>query len=294
LSEPPDNTDLDSQVEAFRERLGQEGLGALWDDRTSDDVKSIYTALLACAGDELYLQEFLPYGIVYRTAGELGARRRSAGATADQVMQEHLLLRDVFWEFRGARGERVHDFAVEKRLLQCFNSLLQATVQSYRAREPVSDVLGPLRDRQTGVFNSQYFTARLEEEVRRSERYIHDATVAMFEVDSSFDRGSRGQAELMRAVARVLRRNSRASDVLARLDDSRFAMLLPETGYEVAEHITGRLRTRLKEYLSGLGEEYGRAGIGSGLATYPQDAGEVTRLIEQAAGSMRREATGSA
>lgn len=276
-------------VQAYRKGLGEENSGELWDDRTEQVVESLYLGLNNCVDDELYIQEFLPFGSVYRIAGEHGVYRRNRKVPIEEVMQEHILLRDVFWESRQARSDKEHDFATEKRVCQCFNNLLQATVQAYQTREPTMDVLDPLRDELTGVFNSLYFMTRLEEEVKRSERYLRDVTVVLFHVDSVFEPSSDEDSELMRAVARVLRRNCRASDILARVEYEKFSILMPETRTDDAARASERLKTQVLEYLAGMGEHYAEVNIEIGIASYPEQGDDGEILMQEATESILRE-----
>jgi len=276
-------------VQAFHKGLDEENIQDLWDDRTEKTVETLYGGLMNCVDDELYLQEFLPFGSTYRKAGEHGVYRRNRQVPIEKVMQEHILLRDVFWDFRRGRTEKEHDFAVEKRVCQCFNNLLQATVQAYQTREPTMDILDPLRDELTGVFNSLYFMTRLEEEVKRSERYLRDVTVVLMHVDSPFEPESTEDNELMKAVARVLRRNSRASDILARVEYDKFSVLMPETRTQDADAASQRFRTQVLEYLAGMGEHYADVNIELGIASYPEQGEEGAVLLQEATESILRE-----
>jgi diguanylate cyclase (GGDEF)-like protein len=280
-------------VQAYRQGMADEDLDYLWDTETEDAVETIYQGLLACVEDDLYLQEFQPFGSIYRAAGHRGVRRRAQSTPIEKVMQEHILLRDVFWEHRRSRSEKVNDFAIEKRVCQCFNYLLQATVRAYQTQEPTTDALDPMRDELTGAFNSMYFMTRLEEEIKRSERYLRDVTVVLFHVDSQFDPDTIADAELMRAVARVLRRNSRASDVLARLEHNKFAMLVPETRAADASSAARRLKAQVLEYLEFMGEPYAGINIEVGTASYPEHGDEGDALIQEATESLLREEMGS-
>lgn len=283
---------LKKMVQAFRQGLIDEGLEQLWDAESELQVESMYTGLLASVDDDLFLQEFLPFGSIYRVAGEQGVRRRYHNVPIEKVMEEHILLRDVFWEFRRGRSEKVHDFATEKRVLECFNNLLQATLQAYQSREPTADVPDPLRDPVTGVFNTLYFMTRLEEEIKRSERYLRDVTVVVFHVDSEFEPDSEEEAELMRAVARVLRRNSRASDILARVECGKFAILVPETRSEDAFTAAGRLRIQIMEYLAENAGPYSEVSIEVSMASYPKHGDEGEALFQEANESLMREEMG--
>jgi diguanylate cyclase (GGDEF)-like protein len=276
-------------VQAYRKGLYDENEAELWDEKTEIVVGTLYGGLHNCVEDELYMQEFLPFGSIYRVAGEHGVYRRNRKVSIEKVMQEHILLRDVFWEFRRSRSEREHDFVTEKRVCQCFNNLLQATVQAYQTREPTMDVLDPLRDELTGVFNSLYFMTRLEEEVKRSERYLRDVTVVLIHVDSIFEPESEEDDELMRAAARVLRRNSRASDILARVEYGKFSVLMPETSTKDASLASRRLKTQVLEYLASMGDHYAEVNIEIGIASYPEHGDEGAVLMQEATESIIRE-----
>ncbi len=280
-------------VQAYSQRLAEEGLEMLLDDETVRAAETIYQGLLVCVDDDLYFQEFLPFGAIYRVAGEQAVRRRRRKVPIEKVMQEHIILRDVFWDFRRARSDKIHDFTTEKRMIQCFNNLLEGTVKAYQTREPTVDVLDPLRDPVTGVFNSLYFMTRLEEEVKRSERYLRDVTVVLLHIDSQFEPESDAEAELMRAVARVLRRNSRASDILARVEYGKFAVLVPETRSGDAATAAQRLKVQVLEYLTTMGEPYSEVGLEIGTASYPEhgDDGEV--IFQEAIESLMREERGT-
>lgn len=278
-------------IDAYKKALSKEKMDELWSLDMERAVQSIYNGILSCVDDELYLQEFLPFGSLYRIAGEFGVQLRKRNMPIEKVMQVHILLRDAFWEYRKASADREHDFAIEKRLCQCFDSLLQATIQAYQKKEPVGDILDPLRDSATGVFNDLYFMTRLEEEIKRSERYLREVSIVLFHVDSVFDPNSSEEDELMRAIARVLRKNTRASDILARIEQSKFAILMPETRGEDAGVASSRLKEKVCEYLTRLGGSFAEVNVEVGIASYPKDGEEVEALLEEASENIRREGT---
>lgn len=284
-----DRKTIKRMVEAFRKGLEAEQSGDLADERTSATVEKLYAGVLGCVEDEIYYQEFLQFGYMYKIAGEHGVYRRSSDVPIEKVMQEHIIMRDVFWDFRRARAEKEHDFAVEKRVLQCFNNLLQATVLAYQTKEPTEDVLDPLRDDLTGVLNLLYFMTRLDEEVKRSERYLRDVTVVLLHVSSLFERDSEQDGELMRAVARVLRRDTRASDILARVEYDKFAILMPETRAEDACRAGERFKKQVIGYLESFGEDFAGATVEIGLASYPEHGDEGGVLFQEAMENVIRE-----
>jgi len=293
VSGPIENREVELILESFHKSLEAEKLASLLDEETDAIVSEIYGGLTNCLDDELFIQEFLPYGWIFRAAIKHGIRRRNSGVPVEKVMREHILLREAFWKHRKERTARVHDFNVEKRTLQCFNSLFQATLHAFHDEAISIETMDSLRDPLTGVFNIHYFKTRLDEEVRRSERYFRDVSLVLFELGSKKDNDSEKQAELLRAFVRVMRRNARASDIPARVDSSKFGIIATETKTDGAEIAAGRLRAKVLDYFSALGGEYAQARVGVGIASYPDNGYDSDALLKEAGESIKREAAGS-
>jgi len=100
-------------------------------------------------------------------------------------------------------------------------------------------------DRLTGLLNQRAFSARAEEELSRGLRFGRPVTLAIIMVDGApaiRERYGRRGADLALAhIAEALRGQSRTYDLLARLDDAHFAMLLPETTRDEASKVTNRI-----------------------------------------------------
>ena len=117
-------------LQVFKENLIYDEKESLWNDDTRHFADTVYKGVLSCINDELYLQEFMPYGHVYRATGEYVAKNRENNIEIEDLMEEHISLRDAFWEVRRNVPEKIHNFDAEKRICQCFNSLLQITIQA--------------------------------------------------------------------------------------------------------------------------------------------------------------------
>lgn len=101
-----------------------------------------------------------------------------------------------------------------------------------------------IRDGLTHLYNRKYFIDRLNTEVQRSRMFNRVFSLILLEIDN-YDEylktAGQGQTdELLRWVGEVLRMNVRRSeveplyefDIAAHVEDSKFAILLPETGAE--------------------------------------------------------------
>lgn len=100
-------------------------------------------------------------------------------------------------------------------------------------------------DTETGLPNRQHLLDELARGIARAERYSHDVTLAVVEVmrirdlDAAWGPGAVHKATAH--VAETLRRITRASDFLARLDGSRFAIALTQCTAEQAAGLGDRI-----------------------------------------------------
>jgi GGDEF domain-containing protein len=87
------------------------------------------------------------------------------------------------------------------------------------------------------------WNAAMERESARAARYRRPAAVAIVELKP--DRAGQSVDPWIRTIAgpiaRAIRRDSRATDLVARVADARFQILLPETSESGAEHLAQRV-----------------------------------------------------
>jgi diguanylate cyclase (GGDEF)-like protein len=107
------------------------------------------------------------------------------------------------------------------------------------AEEPSNDAL-------TGLLSANRWARVVADEDARIRRYRRAATIVMIELDG-LDRltarlGDAAGERLIPAVADTIRRLARETDVVARLGDGRFAVLLPETDEIQAINYVERVR----------------------------------------------------
>jgi len=118
--------------------------------------------------------------------------------------------------------------------------LQKALLASNRRLEELSRT-----DDLTGVGNRRFFDAELASRFEHAQRYGRPLTLVMIDIDhfknvnDTF--GHQAGDEVLQHVARVLQRNTRRSDFVARFGGEEFVVLLPETalleGLQVAEKI---------------------------------------------------------
>ncbi len=149
-------------------------------------------------------------------------------------------------------------------------------------------------DRLTELFNHGYLTQRLEQELKRAERFGHQLSVIMLDIDDfkAFnDRyGHLVGDDVLRAVSALIRVNLREMDVAARYGGEEFVVLVPETGSEGACAVAERIRHSVARHVflrMDSGEEV-HTTVSVGVATFPACGNSVPSLISAADESMYR------
>jgi len=112
---------------------------------------------------------------------------------------------------------------------------------------------GPPLDTATGLDLPGAWARWLTEEDARVQRFHRPATIVLIELaglERLADRlGDEAAGRLIPPIATTLRRDARATDHLARLGDTRFAALLPETTEVQAIHYVERVRSACDVWL---------------------------------------------
>ena len=145
-----------------------------------------------------------------------------------------------------------------------------------------------ITDELTQLKNFRHFATRLEEEVRRADRYGHKMSLLLIDIDHFKEyndaHGHPAGNEVLRVIGRLLRDNARATDILARFGGEEFAAILPETTKADALGLAEKIRG-LIELHSFPGEEYQPGGtltVSIGVAAVPEDTAESPLLLDAA------------
>lgn len=141
-----------------------------------------------------------------------------------------------------------------------------------------------ITDELTQLFTVRHFHGRIEDEVSRYQRYGQKVGLLMLDLDhfkAINDRwGHPIGDQVLREVARVLRRSIRTVDSAYRYGGEEFAILLPEADRAAARVVAERVRRgveALEVPLNGGGSIRVTASIGIGLC--PQDGTSVQELV---------------
>ena len=126
-------------------------------------------------------------------------------------------------------------------------------------------LIDALTDPETGLYNYEYLTYKLDEEFKRARRFEHPLSCVML--------GFEGQVEedVLARLSSIFLNASRDTDVLGRFDQSSFLFLLPNTGPDGAGVMALRIREAAEaENLRDLVGD--RLAIAVGISTCPHPA----------------------
>tara|TARA_R110002049_G_scaffold110858_15_gene260021 strand:- start:3899 stop:5041 length:1143 start_codon:yes stop_codon:yes gene_type:complete len=138
----------------------------------------------------------------------------------------------------------------EEHLLAHLAALLSSCFKSAVSRQQVSQLT--LLDPLTETSNPRGFGREIGREISRARRSSQPVTVLLMEIDEFDDLyqhyGVRRGQFVIRKVAERLSSNLRATDSLARLGQSKFAVLIPATGEIISRDIAERMRADIEEF----------------------------------------------
>jgi diguanylate cyclase (GGDEF)-like protein len=145
---------------------------------------------------------------------------------------------------------------------------VSSSIENIALHELVSEQA--VTDELTGLSNSRHFRELMEKEAARAERFGHDLSLIMVDIDNFKEindtYGHLQGDRMLRMVGRVLQLESRGVDEPARYGGEEFAVALPETGIEGALDLAERVRARIES------EQVPRAG-GSGTVSITASVG---------------------
>jgi len=147
------------------------------------------------------------------------------------------------------------------------------------------------RDALTGVYNRAYLDQMLVREFEHSTRHKWPLSVAFADLDhfkSVNDRfGHQAGDRILQATARILRSNTRETDLIARYGGEEFVVVLPATDSDTARAICERIVSAFRNTGHVIGAEHATVTISIGCATHGAQtsfasAAELIKAADQA------------
>ena len=149
--------------------------------------------------------------------------------------------------------------------------LEQANLELKEANSRLQQLL--VHDEKTALVNFRAFNQRLQEEFRRARRYREYLSLMMLDLDhykNVNDRyGHPTGDDVLREFGRILTRNTRETDLVARYGGDEFVVLLPATAGPPAFKLAERIRQAMEDHRFPLADEEISVTSSQGIATFP-------------------------
>jgi diguanylate cyclase (GGDEF)-like protein/PAS domain S-box-containing protein len=191
------------------------------------------------------------------------ARNRVLGQPAADSFSHFPVLVDALDSARGAETDALRrDMVIRRNGISSYFSVNSSAVTNHRGEVLGStlvmhDVTERVRlfkqarelankDDLTGLPNRRRFFELATKEFGRARRYHKQVSLLLFDIDHFKDvndvHGHRAGDRLLHRLAEACRAALRDSDIVGRMGGEEFAVLLPETGPDVAADVANRLR----------------------------------------------------
>ena len=139
-----------------------------------------------------------------------------------------------------------------------------------------------VRDGLTGLFNRRYFNELIASEANRLKRSPMALSLLMLDIDNfkkyNDTQGHQAGDVLLKDAAKVFKNSVRPQDVICRYGGEEFIIILLQTDKTASKIVAERLRVQCELYLA--------TTVSIGIASMPEDAQEVSALIEKADGAL--------
>jgi len=139
----------------------------------------------------------------------------------------------------------------------------------------------------TGLFNRRYLQATLDRELHRARRRELPVSVLMIDVDHfkrfNDDFGHDVGDLVLQEVGRLLRRATRAEDIVCRYGGEEFVVIMPEATLEVGAARAEVLRAQVERLrIAHQGETLRPVSISAGVSAFPGHGEEIAGLLQAA------------
>jgi diguanylate cyclase (GGDEF)-like protein len=141
-------------------------------------------------------------------------------------------------------------------------------------------------DTLTGLYNRRYLLEELDREFARASRNESSLSLVILDLDdlkAINDRFGHNEGDVVLSrLGRILKRNTRVSDVAARWGGDEFVLLAPDTDSQRASIVAERIRCQVERCRLMIAKQEISITVSVGIASYPAHASRLTELIKRA------------
>ncbi len=170
---------------------------------------------------------------------------------------------------------------------------VQRQLASRRSDKTAEDMESAVVDAVTGLYTAAYISERLQEEVSRASRAHAELSFAILAVDDFEEFRSRcglmRTEDILYAMTGILKEAVRKCDIIGRLGDAEFALIMPYTGQQ-SRKVCARVCKALTQatFETTRNAPAAQFEVHSGCSVYPSDARSARKLISLARTELER------
>lgn len=188
----------------------------------------------------------------------------------------------------GVMGVGSHEYREfpewEVRMLDTIANQIGMAIENAQLYEHALELA--FTDGLTGLYNRRYLMEQIEREFSRAERSKVPLSLIMVDLDglkAVNDHFGHHQGDVfLREVGKIIKINTRASDVAARWGGDEFMLLAPETDSSRSGRIAERIRSQVERYRLNINSKAVGITISAGVVSYPAHAACISELIKNA------------
>ena len=136
----------------------------------------------------------------------------------------------------------------------------------------------------TELYNHRYFQDTLKKEIDLSKRYEHEFSLIIIDIDffKKFNDkyGHQVGDTVLKTVAQILKKNTRATDYVCRYGGEEMSIILPQTSRKEAMINAQRICKAVAENTLKVGNTEVNITISLGVSTFPKDGETPQKIIE--------------
>jgi len=148
------------------------------------------------------------------------------------------------------------------------------------------------RDAVTGMYTSAEFKKLLDTEIKRAARNSKEFSVMMLDIDGFRELkgrlGEHGGIEVVKTVGGIIESGLRTFDVAGRVENEKFAVILPDTPVKNALTPAERLRAKVEERRLKPADSESDVTLSVGISSFPNDSDSIDGLMQSAEEALSR------
>ncbi len=173
---------------------------------------------------------------------------------------------------------------IQRHLLEVY--LYQASESASKAMLHEEIKMMAFTDGLTGLYNHRRFQERLQEELKRADRYTEPVSLILLDIDHfkkvNDTYGHPAGDAVLKKIAEIIRKAVREIDFPARYGGEEFALIILKSTAREAKKIAERLRKKVEQTTVKTDTADINVTLSLGIASYPEDARTREDLIERA------------